>query len=762
MVRRYFFIIIFLLAGTILFAEEVAVSWEFNTDGDSEGWTKSFGVSEMTVEEGMLVINTANPFPTIIGSEEINITSEDYGYIYVRMQAIEATEIRIYWQKSDSSVVFIPFSHDLIGDSLFHEYRIPIFSDPEWSGEIISLAKIQIGGPLTFAGKTVKIDYIRIVGVGVKPEIVKLVPIRTILKSGHVIPLTAIIENTGDKTGEMSSNLILPDGIELISGFLQNDHGLLLPGDTNTLHWEIRNNSVELDTINLVLYSEKDTATIEEQLNFTDQYWRQDEFLLSAWSPPYAWYGQPYEDTVFTYYKNANFDNMFWVRDENALMQKVQQHDLKYFLLITNIIGGDYLRAPDEKTPPDVTEEMLQKLDVVVDKYIDDPNLLGYHICDEPYEPAFPNIGKVVGRLREKDPTRLSFVNIWPSGNGYEEYIDALLQTAKLELLSYDRYHFFNDRDGGSYFGNLETIRRLALKYDIPFCNIIQAIGTNGTVEEDLDWRTPNEAEHRFLVYSSLAYGVHALIWFHWHLDWGLTGNPDRDIIYPSIQNINAEIDSLKQIMLHLTTTEVYQTKPAHATKPLPSDGIVKSVSDEADLVVGYFKDSDTNDYFMLMNKKYSGQITAIITLNGLVDDLKYFDVDSSKWVYVNYSNNGDYSEFEVTLRPGGGKLFAIGNLTVGIQSEKDLMPYKYNLMQNYPNPFNPASQINYEIANESYVKLIIYDALGREVKTLVNSQQKPGRYSIKFNASGFSSGIYFYRLISDEFSQTKKMLLIR
>ena len=114
-------------------------------------------------------------------------------------------------------------------------------------------------------------------------------------------------------------------------------------------------------------------------------------------------------------------------------MQKVQEHGLKYYLLITNIIGEEYLRAPDKETPPDVTEEMLLELDVVIDKYKDDPSLLGYHVCDEPHKQAFPNIGKVVNRIREKDPARLSFINIWPSGIGYGEYIDGLLQIGQLD-----------------------------------------------------------------------------------------------------------------------------------------------------------------------------------------------------------------------------------------------------------------------------------------------------------------------------------------
>jgi hypothetical protein len=759
--KKTIYFLFFLILFFNLKAEQVAHSWDFNTAGDTEDWTKFFGISDIKADSGMLIINTANSFPTIVHNGGIRVNAEENGYIYIRMQANGATEIRVNWQKSDSSVTFITASLPISGDSLFHIYRIPLYAEPEWEGEIINLTKIQLGGPLTFAGETVKIDYIRIVNAGAVPKIVNFSPLRTVLKVGHTIPLMAIIENIGDKTGEMSSSLLLPAGIEVVSGVINNDH-TVFPGGLDTVHWEIGSQTTERYTVNFSLWNENDTLSIEKEFVFRDRYWQQEEFLLSAWSPPYAWYGQPYEDSVFTYYKNAHFDNMLWVGDDDALMQKVHEHGLKYFLLITNIIGEEYLRAPDKVAPPDVTEEMLQEMERVVNKYINDPNLLGYHICDEPRKQAFPNIGRVVERLREIDPERLSFVNIWPSSEGYGEYIDNLLQTAKLELLSYDRYHFYNGYDGGSYFYNLEIIRRFALKYDIPFCNIIQAIGTNGTVEEDLNWRTPNEAEHRFLVYSSLAYGVHALIWFHWHGSWGLTGNPDRDIIYPSIQSINSEIDSLKEIMVKLTTTGVYQNKPASGANPLPPDGLINSVSANADIVVGYFKDNADKEFFMLMNKNYNDSVIVNIDFNGIVSGLRYFDVVSSQWYSFYYCDSSGHSEFSTILRPGGAKLFAFDDFTAGIEKDKEFIPHKYNLMQNYPNPFNPSSKIEYEIAEASAVKLIIYDALGRKVKTLVDRRQNPGRYQVNFNAEGLASGVYFYRLISGDFTQTRKMLLLR
>jgi hypothetical protein len=90
------------------------------------------------------------------------------------------------------------------------------------------------------------------------------------------------------------------------------------------------------------------------------------------------------------------------------------------------------------------------------------------------------------------------------------------------------------------------------------------------------------------------------------------------------------------------------------------------------------------------------------------------------------------------------------------------VIPTEYKLYQNYPNPFNPATIIQYQIPKDGPVTLKIYNLLGREIKTLVNGYKKLGSYSVNFDASGLSSGVYIYILKSGEFSSMKKMMLIK
>jgi hypothetical protein len=98
----------------------------------------------------------------------------------------------------------------------------------------------------------------------------------------------------------------------------------------------------------------------------------------------------------------------------------------------------------------------------------------------------------------------------------------------------------------------------------------------------------------------------------------------------------------------------------------------------------------------------------------------------------------------------------------VGVNNISAAVPDKNYLYANYPNPFNPATTIRFDLQKSGNVKLIIFDALGREVETIVNENLKAGVYEKSFDASGLTSGVYFYKLMTDDFAQTNKMLLVK
>ncbi len=101
-------------------------------------------------------------------------------------------------------------------------------------------------------------------------------------------------------------------------------------------------------------------------------------------------------------------------------------------------------------------------------------------------------------------------------------------------------------------------------------------------------------------------------------------------------------------------------------------------------------------------------------------------------------------------------------NIIDGTGNHGNVIPDRYNLAQNYPNPFNPVTKINFALPKQGLVTLKIYDVLGREVRTLVNEIKQAGNYSVDFNGAEFSSGVYFYRIESNDFTDVKRMILIK
>jgi len=125
---------------------------------------------------------------------------------------------------------------------------------------------------------------------------------------------------------------------------------------------------------------------------------------------------------------------------------------------------------------------------------------------------------------------------------------------------------------------------------------------------------------------------------------------------------------------------------------------------------------------------------------------------------------NGSYST-SCTYSLAGCVLDGVvyGDTTItGIHSISSEIPNTYSLHQNYPNPFNPITIINYQLPISGKVKLVIYDVLGREIAVLVNEKQSASTYQVEWDGTNYPSGVYFYKLITDEYVETRKMVLIK
>jgi hypothetical protein len=95
------------------------------------------------------------------------------------------------------------------------------------------------------------------------------------------------------------------------------------------------------------------------------------------------------------------------------------------------------------------------------------------------------------------------------------------------------------------------------------------------------------------------------------------------------------------------------------------------------------------------------------------------------------------------------------------VENHPDI-PQIFSLEQNYPNPFNPSTTIMYSLPVSGHVKLKVYDILGKQVAALIDKEQNRGSYEIPFDASFLPSGVYFYRLSSNKFTQTRKMIILK
>jgi hypothetical protein len=155
---------------------------------------------------------------------------------------------------------------------------------------------------------------------------------------------------------------------------------------------------------------------------------------------------------------------------------------------------------------------------------------------------------------------------------------------------------------------------------------------------------------------------------------------------------------------------------------------------------------------------KAGNKIRIVITnLDTAPDDVPFLATNPHALpVMVNgvnqvFLNSNSYLNFPVT----SGGFTSTSNTGTGV-------PENFSLSQNFPNPFNPVTSIKFDLPKSSAVKLIIYDAIGREVETVLNDRLNEGSYRVEWDANKYSSGVYIYRFITDEFNAAKYMILVK
>lgn len=171
-------------------------------------------------------------------------------------------------------------------------------------------------------------------------------------------------------------------------------------------------------------------------------------------------------------------------------------------------------------------------------------------------------------------------------------------------------------------------------------------------------------------------------------------------------------------------------------------------------LLAGYVGSTPLNAYFINANTGYVVNSSS---------ELKMTTDGGASWVNQTIPASGSYADItgSGSFAIIAGRRIAI-NTTVSIQQVSNEVPAAFSLEQNFPNPFNPVTQINFSLSKSGFIMLQVTDITGREVTRLIEDSYAPGTYRIDFDASRFTSGVYFYRLQTAEFTQTKKMILIK
>ena len=294
---------------------------------------------------------------------------------------------------------------------------------------------------------------------------------------------------------------------------------------------------------------------------------------------------------------------------------------LKTFVAIS---GADWAAMTDE--------EIDERIRLTVEQSQGHECVIGYYLIDEPGAKSFPALAKAVAAVKKYDPGKIAYINLFPryattdtvenpnsqlQTRSFTEYLERYVQEVKPQFISYDNYmvEYSDDMQepgkAAVYYADLLEIRGIALKYHLPFWNIVSSIRIQEMTPP------PSPARFAFQAYTTLAAGGRGIGWFiyyhHGCMYSPIDDQGHRTVSWQYQQAINTHINTLGPIMNRLTSTGVYFTTPT-PTRNLPElpGKLIRNVESTASprgfikkkpaFMVGEFVDCDGNDYVMLVN----------------------------------------------------------------------------------------------------------------------------------------------------------------
>jgi len=186
------------------------------------------------------------------------------------------------------------------------------------------------------------------------------------------------------------------------------------------------------------------------------------------------------------------------------------------------------------------------------------------------------------------------------------------------------------------------------------------------------------------------------------------------------------------------------------------------------------FRSSDSGGHWSTFNTGLPAETVVSLVvwgktlIAGTRNAVYYLPENETAWI-----NTGLSPTYINALAVSGTDLYAgteyegvwsrpLKELSTGVESRVLIVPKRFSLDQNFPNPFNPSTTISFKIPSRQFVTLKIFNVLGKEVATLTNEELPAGTYSRQWNASGYPSGVYFYRLQAGAYAETKRLIILR
>jgi hypothetical protein len=288
------------------------------------------------------------------------------------------------------------------------------------------------------------------------------------------------------------------------------------------------------------------------------------------------------------------------------------------------------------------------------------PAIQGYFIVDEPGVSEFAALGKAVAAVKKHAPGKMAYINLFPDyatigapdksqlgTSNYTEYLERFVTEVKPQFLSYDNYmvqmsmDLKNPAKFASYYQNLLEVRRVALKHNLPYLQIVSAnqIRPFTTV--------PSPANLSFQAYTTLAAGCRGVTWYTYY-GGGYQYAPvdaagKKTLTWAYLREVNRQVATLAPVMSRLTSTGVFFSSPAPvSTLPLLPGDLVETATCDRPLMIGEFKHADGQRYLMVVNlslessAKFNLQIKgakALHIISAVDSNLSSFDQKNGLWV---------------------------------------------------------------------------------------------------------------------------------